>query len=649
MNGITYFRLNSPYDGDVTKNCALTGNEVDNNFYTLEGRDVKSVELKDSKIVVTLMNGDKLTTDSITEGYTKDLSFDFDEANGVLTITRNGVTETIGGFVTSHNVNNSIAVDGSVIGNGLFDKPVGLSPMFKTGQYRPVKKIIDMTNNEKLPSCDEVAAGDRFLTIENVNEFGYLYNYQGLREIACRLHEMNSQWRIPTKEDWDDLLDSVEPCEEFRNHTDARSNKFLGKFAGKFLKSKNYWKKEQPCDCNCNQDINCHHGMNDVNETEEHNCVCGRNIPCTPNYCGEYGTCHHRHGCNNEGIGKFGFNVLPAGYANEAKDFLYFKERAYFWTASNHECRDAYIKAFAYNKSTVLQDVMASDNYMSVRLVKNYNGHNFRESEDILGGTYSTVLMPSLKHGQTIWTSINIGMTDCSCDCDCGCRSKYVRPNNGEGMESTKRYFTYEWNGRHWMRKELLDGESVVVINTNPDQDGEYLEYRLVNGELKDVANLIYEKVVETFTPIVNDLTQDIEDLNAKIDAEIERSATRDDEMQNQLNDLEGRVTVAEGKIEQNIQDIANLNDGLAQTNERVDELAEKEAQLENSIEELRQEDVRLQGEIDELSESVENLDSQMIIQEGSEFDTSNGILTLKSKGGNNDIEVQFNLNFGTF
>ena len=41
--GLTYFRLTSPYEGDITKNCALDGYEVDSNFFTLEGRDVKAV------------------------------------------------------------------------------------------------------------------------------------------------------------------------------------------------------------------------------------------------------------------------------------------------------------------------------------------------------------------------------------------------------------------------------------------------------------------------------------------------------------------------------------------------------------------------------------------------------------------------------
>ena len=323
MNGITYFRLNSPYDGDVTKNCALTGNEVDNNFFTLEGRDIKSVELEDGKIVVNLMNGNRLTTDSITEGYTKDLSIDFDEANGVLTITRNGVTQTITGFLTTNNVNNAIAVDGTIKGNGLFGNPVGLSPMVKTGQYRPVKKIVDMTNGEELPKCEDLAVGDRFLTIEYVNEFGYLYNYRGLKKIACRLNEKGLEWRVPTKEDWDDLLDSVEPCEQFRTHTDARSNKFLGKLAGKFLKSKEYWKKGchscDPC-CQGDEQTCIDYSDNHCNEPCGEQCACGKNITCHPDYCGEYGHCHYKHKKDHRGLDKYGFRVVPAGYANEAKE-----------------------------------------------------------------------------------------------------------------------------------------------------------------------------------------------------------------------------------------------------------------------------------------------------------------------------------------
>ena len=64
INGITYFRKNSPYVGDVTKNCGLDGYEVDNNFFVLEGRDVKSLQVIGNDIVITLLNGDSFRATS---------------------------------------------------------------------------------------------------------------------------------------------------------------------------------------------------------------------------------------------------------------------------------------------------------------------------------------------------------------------------------------------------------------------------------------------------------------------------------------------------------------------------------------------------------------------------------------------------------
>ena len=706
MNAITYFRLNSPYPGDVTKNCALTGSEVDNNFYTLEGRDIKSVELQDGKIVVNLMNGEKLTTDNITENCITGI--EFDEVNGILTITQNGVVQTITGFATNFNIGEAISVDGSLVGNGLAKSPVGISPISKTGQYRPVKKIVNVVDGEKLPIKPNVFPGDRYLTVENVNEYGYLYNYDGLKKIACKLKEVNSEWRIPTKEDWDDMLDAVEPNENFRNHTDVRSNKLLGKFAGKFLKSKEFWKKEQPCDCD--DENNTCIDYSDSNCCNEE-CNCGRHIPCHPSYCGEYGTCHHRHHYDNSGLDLFGFRAVPAGYANEARDFMYFKERAYFWTATNHEYRDAYIKSFLYNKSCVLQDVMASDNFMSVRLVKNYNGSNYNEREDILGNTYSTVMMPSMKHGRAIWTSVNLCMGNCECDCGCGCQ--YVVPNNGQGMEFTKKYFINEWTGREWLRNELKDGESVVVVDNEPNTN--YTEYRVVNGELVDVASLIYDKVIETLGPISGGLETQIQELDERLTNEIQRSTDKDNEHDEAIEGLNTRLTTAEENIQENTDNIQTLTEHLEQTdanlvtlredftnavteiNETIEEektvRAEKDTQLEETISAEQQariekdnelvqsiedetterlaEDTRLQEEIDTLEEitqeSIANLDTKieqekqdriakdeeiegkLLTLDGTAFDTNSGILTLKSQDGTNDIEVQFNFNFGTF
>ena len=701
MNAITYFKLKSPYDGDVTKNCALTGLEVDNNFYTLEGRDIQSVELEDGKIVINLMNGEKLSTDNITEGCLKDLTIGFDEHEGVLKITKNGVTQEIGGFVTHYNQYEAIATDGSLIGKGLVNSPSGISPVYKTGQYRPVKRIIDITNDESLPKKGKVLPGDRYLTIENVNEYGYLYNYEGVKKIACKLMETHSEWRIPTKEDWDDMLNAIEPNDKFKNHNDTRSNKFLGRFAGKLLKTSKCWKEDENNDC-----CDCYN-----DEVTDQTCNCGKDIACHPNYCGEYGTCHHRHKIDNSGIDKYCFSAVPSGYATEAKDFLYFKERAYFWTATNHEYRDAYIKAFAYNKSSVLQDILAGDNYLSLRLVKDYTGDNFNERDNILGGSYSTVLMPSVKNGQAIWTSVNIGLIDCECNCHC----KYVLPNDGQDMKFIKKYFTNEWNGKEWIKKELADGESVVVINelvsqqetcndhchcddNEPVYKTNYIEYRVVNGELVDVARLIYDNVMEDIQPKLDEITANVEDLSERLESEITRSTTKDAELEaaiaaeasaresvdNQLweglNGETARAQEVEAQLWKGINDEASARESVDNQlweglNGETARAQEVEAQLWQGIngETARAQEVegqlwdainaeaaareakdseleeRIAAEEQTRAEKDTELEGMMLTQEGTEFDSESGILTLKSKEGTNDIQVQFYSNFGTF
>ena len=645
MNSITYFRLNSPYPGDTTKNCALTGSEVDNNFYTLEGRDIKSVELSDGRIVITLLNGETLSTDKMNEGYVKDLSFEFDEVNGILTITQNGCVQTITGFSTNYSVEGAISVDGSLVGNGLSEKPIGISPMFKTGQYKPVDKIISLVDGEKLPKCGDLKTGDRYLTIETLNEYGYLYNYEGLRKILCKLKASNSPWRIPSKEDWDDMLNAIEPKPRCKNHNDSRSNKYLGCFGGTFLKSNNYWKKDTCCeetddenqDTPINYDDDCNCGHNNQND-------------CAPTYHGEMGNCHNNsgnnygcncdcHSCASCSYDIYGFNALPAGYANEAEDYLYFKERAYFWTSTNQDYRDAYIKVLTYDSNKVLQDILASDNYLSVRLVKTYNGDNYNENEDILGETYSTVLMPSVKHGHAIWTSMNIAFKECGCDCSCN----QVLPNAGQGIEFNKHYFTNEWNGFAWIRKELHDGESVVVKkNTYNEQAGEvnkdYTEYRVVNGELVDVAGMIYERVISKVSEDINNINIELDNLNDKLDAEIERSTAKDAEHDAAI---EATNEALQAEIER-----STAKD--AEHDAAIEELQQANQDIQDSLQRLEDKDTEIEEEIDQLRQDMEDIEGKLLSEETA-FDPQTGILTLKSNDGTNDIDVQFAFNFGVF
>jgi predicted RNase H-like nuclease (RuvC/YqgF family) len=231
-------------------------------------------------------------------------------------------------------------------------------------------------------------------------------------------------------------------------------------------------------------------------------------------------------------------------------------------------------------------------------------------------------------------------------DCDCGC--KHILPNDGQGLTYSKKYFVNEWNGKTWMRKEVAEGESVVVFK---DGEKDYAEYRVVNGELVDVASMVYDDVMENITPIVANLETEIQTLDAKIDAEIERSTTKDNEIETSVNSITERLTEDEAKINKNIQDIEDLNANITEigtTLEALDAELEEEKQARADADNAINEHITsLQETVDTLSETVGTVDGQTIV-DGS-YDKDNGTLTLNRKNGENNITVQFNFNFGTF
>lgn len=711
--GLTYFRLTSPYEGDITKNCALDGYEVDSNFFTLEGRDVKSVNVNGNELVITLLNGETISTLNAFADFTKDISFDFDTTNGVLYIKRNGVTQTITGFATTYNTGEAVATDGTVKGNGKPSNPIGISPMFKTGMYRPVTKVVDTTRCETLPSRERVMPGDRYLTLENVSEYGFLYNYEGVKQIACDLNACNSPWRIPTKDDWDDMLNAIEPCNENKDHASATCNRYFGKFAGKLLKSKDFWKLESVCDTST-----CINYDGETSTTCPV-CTCGKSNPCSPTYCGEHGTCQCKPILHpNRGIDKYGFAITPAGYTDDGGQFGYFLERAWFWTASNCQYSNAFTKRFEYDKSTVYQDVISTKYNLSLRLIKDYDGDNYLERENILGMPYSTVLMPSQKKGKAIWTATNIALSN-------KCYNP-VLPNNGMGITLTKKYFLNEWDGKKWLKNELQEGESVVIINA-PNGNSN-IEYRLIKGDLIAVPTAIYNDVI-------NDVTKTLDNLQDQINQETTRAIAKDNELEQKLNDeaasTDADIQDLKNRFDSTDETIKNINDTLSdfgkETKKAFDQINEVlttsintingaiAAEVENRTNEDKKlsdaitaeteratnaetalqealntetenrtkADEVLQGNIDSVNDKVDDLtvivdevkvdietkytelntkinketeertsadeviSKQLLVSEGSGFDTEKGILTLKSKSGENDIQIQFSFNFG--
>ncbi len=503
QTGMIYYRATSPYKGDVTKNSSLSGSEIDNNFLTLEGRDIKAVRIEGNDLVVYLMNGDAVRTTELMKDYAKNLSFDFDAKSGVLTINNNGQITTLKGFKSKDEgapeIAPSIAVDETLRGSGSFDNPLSVALNSRPGQYKPAKAFIDLCKkgNHCMPHHPEV--GDRYVVAQEINNYGFLYDYNAVTAIACQLRDTHSPWRIPTKADWDDMLNAVEPSPEFRTHAQPYTNHTLGRFAGDILKAPDAW-GEKHCHCDNDarfsdeleeerekhmHDFDHHHDHHDYHRDHD----CDDHCHDKP-YCGELGKYHHKH-CH--GIpahcvhSKYGFDVLPVGYTDDCRHYINCCERAAFWTATNSKGNSAYMKRFDNHCGGVHQDMIAAEHALSLRLIKDYDGLNYHECEDILGVPHTTVIMPSESKGSAIWTSVNLGIGD-----------RRLRPivpdyHNDEYANWHKFYFVAEWDGRMWVRAAIKEGETITIINT---PDGRYNKcYRMVEGQLVDESQIVLEEV----------------------------------------------------------------------------------------------------------------------------------------------------------
>lgn len=674
INGITYYKLKSPYIGDVTKNCSVSGIEIDNNFFTLEGRDVKSITVDGTDIVLNLLNGEQLKAVDVLDNFITNISFD--KENGILkTYRNNGEVEVFDGFVSIHEHNNhkhldAVASNETLTGNGTYEKPLKLAEAYKTGQFKPVDKIVTDKKTEK------PFVGERVLVSEERSAYGLLYNYSEVIQIACELDNTHSKWRIPSKADWDDMLNAVEPCTDNKNHDKSTPDRYFGKWAGKLLKSKYYWKDYEGCECDCKDD-----------EGEEMDgCHCGKHRICKPTYCGEFDTCHFKAGkFNTQGIDKYGFTVLPSGYTDDGGIMNYFGERACFWTSTNMEYTNIFTKRFEYNSNKVYQGIVPAKCRMSLRLVKDYTGDNYTESENILGQNYPTVLMPSVKNGKAVWTSINVYYTSPSCKgCHCGCNGMNDNldpiPNPNDIL--VKKYYIDEWNGFKWLRNEFKEGDSVVVKIT-PDGKKD-IEYRLVEGELKSVPAMVEKTVVDEITPIITDMENRFTEalnqektnrenadteLQNQITAEVQRATDKDVYLETTLGNF-GKETAKAFETLNNaiVTSVNNINTALqteAETRAAADEelqrkIDENGQNLINAVAEIKEEITRLDGVDGEIKEALatetqerkakdEELDGDLLDNAKTVFDAENGIIRLKSKDGSNDIDIQLTMNFGQF
>lgn len=532
--GLYFYKLESPYPEDVTKNCKLTVNEIDHNFLTLKDMDVKDAHFdeQDSTLIIERNNGDNINVDlTPLVDNISDLDVEYDPKEGNIVIIFNNKKIVINGLVTDENLSSEIMTevitDSTMKGMGTDGSPLGVSPVELTNSYKAAIRLIDLTTCECMPLPKYLKKGDRFLSYEKVSDYGYLYDYRGVKKIS---DDLKNGWRIPTKEDWDNMLNAIEPCAEFRNHNSIMGNQVLGKIAGKLLKSVDKWEDSDTCipfdsstitECKTNTCT-----LDDVFDADFDG-VCGDVPSCRP---------PKPKAIFPQGTDSYGMAIVPSGYGDGARLMDYFGKRGAYWTYTMSHVSDVYVKRFDYNKSGVVQSIEAPSDLFSLRLVKDYDGSNHKDVEFINGMNYSTKLMPSLnsKHGYAIWTASNVAFKND--------RYKPVEPNGGLGVTYRKVYYINEWDGFNWIRKELREGDKITLIN---GLDGaKNIEYQIINGTLVSTAQIVYDRVMMQVTPEIERIDESIEGIKDRLDS-----------VEDKVNSLENESGKLREELEQEVQD----------------------------------------------------------------------------------------------
>lgn len=596
MSCLYYYKLNSGYQCDVSKQCKLTINEIDSNFYQLKSDDIVSADLDEENkaVVLTRNNGEQLVVDltPILSGAVYDLEITVDNpspddegvCNGMnvyvsySTLTSGDVKERITvpitGIVTTDNISEvvghgdnymtKVITDGTLGGDGTIDSPLGIK---STEKDRPAVSIIDKTKGEELP--ETFTKGTRYISKEYVSEFGYLYNYYDVEKINEAIQAEGKGWRVPTKADWDCLLNSIEPC-DYRNHDTAMCHQVLGKYAGTKLKSDCGWLEEPDCECKITKPLG--HGCEDLpsGNSEDDDDIIDFD-PEDPNEA-EPSVVRAPYW----GTDDFGMRILPTGYGDGKEIEHYFNKSTVFWTTThvyNDYSQDIYVKEFDWDKSGVLQEAQCPDALFSLRLVKDFDGNNHQDVETIDGDNYQTILFQDCN---AIWTATNFKSTKTN-------YTSRTEANMGQNPYKRAVYFINDWNGTDWDKRLLSEGETVVIMEGN-DNCQYNVEYRIFmeddcNQILVNTDDIVVERVLERVMPILDNEREERiaadNALSGAIDTEREERIAADEQEKQAREDADALLqTQIDNEVLRAKQVEQELWDGLnqeSQARESVD------------------------------------------------------------------------------
>lgn len=489
QKGVIYYKLDPQfhYENDITLNCGLTGGDIDGNFNFLRGYDIKTFEVSEDKRELTVVrhNGEKMAVNIYDPQF---YHFDYDKVNGILTVTMTKdeedipvIVDELTGFLSERNFH--VYTDATIEGDGTKYKPLSLSTIVRPGTYQPALDLIDTTAGGKMPEKG-ITKGERHITKEHVSPFGMLYPMGGMLEIQKRLEEIGSEWRVATKEDWDQLLNMAEACLPEKNHDnpDIPVNEYLGMDAGAHLKTKKLWDYT-------------YREIGDDELVDGDRFILDENGEFIPDENGNY----VKELCSDD---IFDFEVYPLSEMG--------KEMSYWVNTFYPETGEMFIKTFTNESRAIEQGVSEFGDYLGIRLVKDFDGTNFYGIEEIDGQSVPTILLEmsdidrELYDKNLVWTKENVGFANIEYS---GKTSEDWAEYANEYIST--RYFINDWDGKKWVKHEIHEGESIVIA----DFRGYRLhEWRLVDGDFFDTADLLKEQ----FQKILDVLTARIEYLESE-------------------------------------------------------------------------------------------------------------------------------------
>lgn len=373
IHGITYFKLQSDYPGDYTKNCGLLGSEIDENFFFLRSNDIKTgyTEEIDTRRYLVLV---KVDDEEIRIDITDNDEYKFRVEDGYITVIfPDGHEEKMGDaegnpvrfLVEGDNVH--IVTDSSLQGDGSYGNPVGVDLAYRTGTYAPADFYADLTCTAvTLNDLPPIGYGHGIVTKEDVSRFGALYTWDQAHKIDEALAAEGRGWRLPTKEDWAKLLNWAEFKEWAKDHDTDKSGNF-GCIAGNRLKSMEYW--------------------DTVSDPE------------------------------TKPVDDFGMSIYPVGICPEDYNtqeptqygFTGLYKVTSFWTSSICDVDgEPYIRTFSYGHNDVAQFTENRKKRLSIRLVRDIDGDfDIADYAEILGDYVPVKLTTD---GKQLWTSVNISV-----------------------------------------------------------------------------------------------------------------------------------------------------------------------------------------------------------------------------------------------